>query len=133
MPQQRDPFSHEVAGVLAADPANRLITVKAAQPTRKGRPTQSVMFVGIVSVIDETTAGAIVDLGYMVGSRVTWSRTIVCATAGYWYRNHVNYTLLSDHQIVARFRIASGSNGAEVGDMVRMNVNGYYLDPYTSP
>ncbi|GAI88427.1 unnamed protein product [marine sediment metagenome] len=133
MPQIRDPFVHEVGGVLAAAPHNMLVTVKAAQPTREGRPTQAVMYVDVISIMDETTAAAVVDIGFMVGSHITWSRTLVCTNDTYWYRNHVHYTLTSDYQVVARFRIADPPNGAKVGDVVHMNVSGYYMEPYTSP
>ncbi len=133
MPQIRDPFVHEVADNLRAAPNNLLITVKARQPTREGRPTQAVMHIDVVSIINNDRAGSLVDIGFMVGSHITWSRTLVCTNGSRWYRNHVHYTLTSDYQIVARFHLVTEGAGARVGDHVQMNVNGYYLEPYTSP
>jgi len=133
MPQIRDPFSHEVTDNLRAAPNNLLIMPKARQPTREGRPTQAVMFIDNVSLMDEVSAGVHVDIGFMIGTHITWSRTVTLATAGYWYWAHPHYTLLSDYQIVARFRIESVNGGGTLGDPIHMNVHGYYLEPYTSP
>ncbi len=133
MPQIRDPFSHEVDDYLRAAPNNILATPKAAQPTRAGRPTQSVMFIDNVSVMNEASAAAIVDIGFMIGSHITWSRTVTLATAGYWYWAHPHYTLLSDYQVVARFRVTANDGGSAEGDHVHMNVTGFFLDPYASP
>ncbi|GAJ16910.1 unnamed protein product, partial [marine sediment metagenome] len=52
---------------------------------------------------------------------------------GAWLRNHVHYTLTSDYQIVCRFNLVTQGEGNYAGDHVQMNVNGYYLEPYTSP
>ncbi len=133
MPQIRDPFIYEVGDDLRPAPNNLLIMPKAAQPTREGRPTQAVMYVDVIALMDETTEGAVVDIGFMVGSHITWSRTVTLATAGFWYRNHVHYTLTSDYQAVARFRLRDNQTGALEGDVIHMNVHGYYLEPYTSP
>jgi len=110
-----------------------LITPRASQPLRRVGVLESVMFVQVVSVMDETHDAAICDLGFMAGGRITWSRTLTLTTAGYWYPNHVNYSLTSDHQIVARFRNIGDGGGAAAGDIVHLNVNGYYLEPYESP
>jgi len=133
MPQHRDPFVHRVTERLRAAPDNTLIMPKARQPTRQAGGIQAVMYIDNISVMDETSAAVIVDIGFMVGSIITWSRTFVCATAGYWYRNHVHYTLTSDYQVVARFRITANDGGGTLDDVIHMNINGYYLEPYTSP
>ena len=132
MPHQRDPIIHRVTDRVRAAPWNMLITPKAAQPTRRGRPPQAVYHVDVMSVMNEDHDASIVDLGFMVGSLITWTRTFACTTAGYWYRNNVHYTLTSDYQLLARFRLVTEGDGAYVGDIVHLNVNGYYLEPYTS-
>jgi len=133
MPQIRDPFTHEVSDNLRAAPNNILVTPKARQPTRKGRPTQSVMYIENVSVMAEISAAVHVDIGFMIGSHITWSRTVTLATAGYWYWAHPHYTLLSDYQVVARFRVENANGGGTLGDPIHMNVTGYFFDPYESP
>lgn len=133
MPQIRDPFSHEVRDNLRAAPNNILVTPKARQPTRKGRPTQSVMYIENVSLMDGISATVHVDIGFMIGSHIVWSRTVTLATAGYWYWAHPHYTILSDYQVVARFRIESLNGGGTLGDPIYMNVTGYFFDPYESP
>ena len=133
MPQYRDPFVHRVKERLRCVPDNMIITPKARQPTRQAGGIQAVEYIDVVSVMDETSAAAIVDIGFMVGSIITWSRTITLTTAGFWYWTHPHYTLTSDYQIVARFRIPEQNGGACVDDVIHMNVNGYYLEPYTSP
>lgn len=133
MPQIRDPFVYEVIDRLRAKPSNMLISPKARQPTSRGREAQAIQYVAVISVMNEKSANTICDLGFMLGSHIFWSRTFTMATAGYWYRNHVHYTLTSDYQVVARFRIVDQDGGAAEGDVVHMNVNGYYLEEYTSP
>jgi len=118
---------------LRAAPNNLLVTPKATQPTRGGRPTQSVMYIDNVSLMNDVSAGSIVDIGFMIGSHITWTRTVVLATAGYWYWAHPHWTLLSDYQVVARFRITNQNGGGTLLDPIHMNVSGYYLDPYESP
>lgn len=133
MPQYRDPFVHRMTELLRAAPKNFIITPKASQPTRARGGIQAVMHVDVVSLMNEMATNAIVDLGFMVGSTITWSRTVTLATPLSWYRNHVHYTLTSDYQVVARFRIATPDGGQAVDDIIHMNVNGYYLEPYSSP
>lgn len=133
MPQLRDPIVIEMVDILRAAPRNILISPKASQPTRSSGGIQAVQYIDNVSVMNETSAACIVDLGFMVGSHVFWTRTFVCTTAGYWYRNHVHWTLTSDYQVVARFRITSQNGGGTLDDVIHMNINGYYLEPYSSP
>ncbi|GAF92946.1 unnamed protein product, partial [marine sediment metagenome] len=104
-----------------------------SQPTRQTGVLQAVQHIDVVSLCNFTRAASQVDIGFMVGSHITWSRTIVLTNGSRWYRNHVHYTLTSDYQIVARFNLVTEGAGAQVGDHVQMNVNGYYLEPYTSP
>lgn len=133
MPQQRDPFVIEVDDNLRAAPNNLLVTPKARQPTRQRGGIQAVFFIDVVSITNFTHEEGVFDVGFMVGSHITWTRTFTLGAAGYWTRNHVHYTLTSDYQIVARFHIVAEGKGNYVGDHVQMNVNGYYLEPYTSP
>ena len=133
MPQYRDPIVHRITERLRCAPDNMLITPKARQPTRQEGVLQPVKFIDVVSLMNETSAAAIVDIGFMVGSIITWSRTITLATAGYWYWTHPHYTLTSDYQVVARFRITANNGGGTLDDVIHMNVNGYFLEPYTSP
>jgi len=133
MPQYRDPFSHEVSDYLQAAPNNILVTPKASQPTREGKPTQSVMFIDNVSLMDAVSATVHVDVGFMIGSHIVWTRTVTLAVAGYWYWAHPHWTLLSDYQVVARFRIEANNGGGTLLDPIHMNVSGFYLEPYTSP
>lgn len=133
MPQYRDPIIYEVGDNLRAAPNNILITPKASQPTRQEGVLQPVMFIDVISLMDETHGAVLADIGFMVGSHITWSRTIALTFAGHWYRNHVHYTLTSDYQLVARFRIGEEGGDGAVSDVVHMNVNGFYLEPYTSP
>jgi len=83
--------------------------------------------------MNEDHDAGIVDLGFMVGSHIYWTRTFVMTTATYWYRNHVHWTLTSDYQVVARFRVVTQGDGNYEGDIVHMNVNGFYLEEYASP
>jgi len=133
MPQIRDPFIHEVDDDLRAAPANLLVSPKARQPPRAGRPAQAVMYIDVVSICNFTTGGGYVDIGFMVGSHITWSRTFTLGDPGHWTRNHVHYTLTSDYQVVARFHLEDAEKKNNVGDHVQMNINGYYMEPYTSP
>ncbi len=133
MPQRRDPIVYQVQDRLRAAPWNVLVTPKAAQPTRQTGVLQAVMYIDVISCMNPTHAAGVVDLGFMVGANITWSRTFAMPTAGYWYRNHMHYTLTSDYQVVARFRLVAEGDGNYLGDVVHMNVNGYYLEDYTSP
>jgi len=133
MPQQRDPIMYMLKDTLRDAPWNMLITPKAAQPTRQEGVLQPVIYIDVISVMNEAHDGGIVDLGFMVGTTITWTRTFAMATATYWYRNHMHYTLTSDYQVVARFRLVTEGDGNYVDDIVHMHVNGYYLEPYTSP
>ncbi|MBA7613093.1 hypothetical protein ES703_20336 [subsurface metagenome] len=133
MPQIRDPFIHEVSDYLRAVPNNILVTPKARQPTREGKPTQSVMFIDNISLMDAISATVHVDVGFMIGSHIVWSRTVTLAVATYWYWAHPHYTLLSDYQVVARFRIEANNGGGTLEDPIYMNVTGYFFDPYASP
>jgi len=133
MPQQRDPIIYEVFEGLKAVPGNLLITPKDTQPTRQEGVLQPVVYIDTVSLMDETNAAVIVDVGFMVGSHIFWMYTDTLTTTGYWYFQHVHWTLTSDYQVVARVRIGEQNGGAREGDLVHMNVNGYYLEPYTSP
>lgn len=133
MPQKRDPFSYEVSDYLQPAPNNILVTPKATQPTRRGRPTQSVMVIENVSLMDEVSASVLVDIGFMIGSHIVWTRTVTLGVATYWYWAHPHWTLLSDYQVAARFRIASTNGGGVLEDPIHMNVSGYYLEEYTSP
>lgn len=133
MPQHRDPIIIEVDDNLRDDPNNLLITPKARQPTRQAGGIQAVQFIDVVSVCNYDHATGYIDIGFMVGTHITWSRTFALGAAGHWLRNHVHYTLTSDYQIVCRFHIVTEGDGNYVGDHVHMNVNGYYLEPYTSP
>lgn len=133
MPQQRDPIVYEVEDILRDEPWNMLITPKASQSSHPPGVSQDVMYIDNVSVMDDESSGVICDLGFMVGGHITWTRTFVMTTATYWYRNHTHWTLTSDYQIVARFRITANNGGGAVGDTVHMHVNGFYLEPYSSP
>ncbi|GAI61415.1 unnamed protein product, partial [marine sediment metagenome] len=94
---------------------------------------QAVMHIDVVSVCNFDHKDGVIDIGFMVGSHITWSRTFSLGAAGAWLRNHVHYTLTSDYQIVCRFNLVTQGEGNYAGDHVQMNVNGYYLEPYTSP
>ena len=91
------------------------------------------MYIENVSLMDEISAAVHVDIGFMIGSHIVWSRTVTLATPTYWYWAHPHYTLLSDYQVVARFRIESLNGGGTLGDPIHMNVTGYFFDPYESP
>lgn len=133
MPQHRDPIVMEVDGDLAAIPHNLLVSPKARQPTRQAGGIQAVQFIDVVSVCNFDHKDGVIHIGFMVGSHITWSRTFSLGAVGAWLRNHVHYTLTSDYQIVCKFDLVAEGEGNYVGDRVQMNVNGYYLEPYTSP
>lgn len=133
MAQQRDPIVYQMQDVLRAAPENVLVTPKAAQPTRASGVLQAVMYIERVGLMNEDHAGGVVDIGFMVGSNVHWYWTLVLTTATYWYWAFVQWTLTSDYQVVSRWRLVTQDNGNYVNDIARMNVNGYYLEPYSSP
>ena len=118
MPQFRDPLVWRVSKVIGSTAGNDLMTPDT------GRPGQ-VMYIDNVSLMNETAAGQVVDIGFFDGRQITWTRTMVLTTAGYWYYCHVHWSLTTDYQIIARFRTSPS--------MAHMNVNGYVLEPYTSP
>ena len=133
MPQYRDPICWRVKDSLRADNEAQLVTPKSSQPTRQVGVLQPVMYVERLGVMNETSAATICDIGYMVGGYIHWFWTMALTTAGYWYWAHVQWTLTSDYQIVARWRVPTQNGGAGIGDICHLNVNGYYLEPYTSP
>jgi len=133
MPQQRDPICYKIKDSLRADALFRLVTPKASQPTRQAGVLQPVMYLERLAVMNETSSGGLVDIGFMVGSDVHWYWTLALTTALTWYWAFVQWTLTADYQVVAQFRVPAQNGGNCAGDICHLNVNGYYLEPYTSP
>jgi len=133
MPQYRDPICHQVQDSLRDATLCRLVTPKANQPTRQVGVLQPVMYIERLALMNEDSSGGLADIGYMVGSNVHWFWTLTLTTAGIWYWAFVQWTLTADYQIVAEFRVPAQNGGNNIGDICHLNVNGYYLDPYSSP
>jgi len=128
MPQLRDPLCYRLEGVCTSGFAYELRT------PQHGAPNQ-VQVIGELVAVNHDKDKTIVDVGVYDGRSILWAETRALATAGYWYRFHGEFTLLTDQVIVFRWRTLDyETQPADIaGSRIAVNVFGYVTEKFTTP
>jgi len=127
MPQQRDPLHWHILDTVVG-------TVDLVLMTPPFGERGKVWYVEEITVCNRDGSGGLVDIGVLDGNRYIDHETLTLTTAGLYYLAHLKMTLLTDYHVYARFRYdATGEAPCDNGDVCELNINGYVLEPFTSP
>jgi len=128
MPQLRDPLCYKLRDVCIS---GRLYELRTPQ---HGALNQ-IQVIDEIAVMNEENDKTLADIGVYDGRNILWAETRVCANAGYWYRAHGEFTLLTNQAIVIRWRtVTYDEQPADIaGDVINANVFGYVAERFTTP
>ena len=128
MPQQRDPFMWKVHDVMRAAANQDLITEPWPQ-------RDHVLYCDEVSVSNATHSGGDVIIGLLQGGHFFELDSIFNLVAGHWHYGFGHFTFHSKWQIAARFLYENQGNGegCVAGDIIKLHVVGFVLEPYSTP
>jgi len=128
MPQFRDPLCYKLTGMCVE---GRLYELQTPQ---HGALNQ-VQVIDEIAVMTKDHDKTLVDIGIYDGRNILWLETRTCANAGYWYRAHGEFTLLTNQRMIFRWRTKTyDTEPADiVGDVINANIIGYVTDRFTTP
>lgn len=119
MPQERDPVLFRLS-----DEADQNGTVDLLTPPLK---RLEVWEAEEISVQCEDANQGYALVGIFDGNRPAWFYQQALGNDDFWYNVDLRLTMLTDYQVIVRF------TGVGVNARCDVNVNGYVLEPFTSP